>query len=62
MFLASKFGFVGESVETMGLNGSPEYVPEALERSLKRLGTDYIDLWYLIRSVLFETSNIHPRR
>jgi aryl-alcohol dehydrogenase-like predicted oxidoreductase len=31
------------------LNGSPEYVKQACEASLKRLGTDVIDLYYLHR-------------
>lgn len=32
-----------------GLNGSPDYVRRAAERSLRHLGTDYIDLYYLHR-------------
>jgi len=45
VFLASKFGF------TPGLtvDGSPEYVKQAVESSLKRLGVEYIDLYYLHR-------------
>lgn len=44
--LASKFGFLPNE---SGLNGRPEYVFSACDASLKRLGTDYIDLYYLHR-------------
>ena len=44
--LASKFGFLPDE---SGLNGRPEYVFSACDASLKRLGTDYIDLYYLHR-------------
>ncbi|MFB6731902.1 aldo/keto reductase [Bacillus mobilis] len=48
--IATKFGFVrNESGAVLGINGSPEYVKKACESSLKRLGTDYIDLYYLHR-------------
>jgi aryl-alcohol dehydrogenase-like predicted oxidoreductase len=42
IFLATKFGFT-ES----GINGTPEYVRAAAEKSLKRLGIETIDLYYL---------------
>jgi aryl-alcohol dehydrogenase-like predicted oxidoreductase len=32
-----------------GRNGTPEYIRKATHRSLKHLGTDYIDLYYLHR-------------
>ena len=32
-----------------GRNGTPEYIRKAAHRSLKHLGTDYIDLYYLHR-------------
>jgi aryl-alcohol dehydrogenase-like predicted oxidoreductase len=32
-----------------GPNGSPTYARRALERSLRNLGTDHVDLWYLHR-------------
>ncbi|WP_068148295.1 aldo/keto reductase [Rhodococcoides corynebacterioides] len=32
-----------------GLNGSPEHVRRAIERSLRHLGTDHVDLYYLHR-------------
>jgi aryl-alcohol dehydrogenase-like predicted oxidoreductase len=48
--IATKFGFVrNDSGAVLGINGSREYVKMACESSLKRLGTDYIDLYYLHR-------------
>lgn len=48
--IATKFGFVrGKDGSRLGINGSPEYVKEACNASLKQLGTDYIDLYYLHR-------------
>jgi aryl-alcohol dehydrogenase-like predicted oxidoreductase len=45
--VATKFGNVrGEDGSFLGVNGRPEYVKEACEKSLLRLGTDYIDLYY----------------
>ncbi|MED4224652.1 aldo/keto reductase [Neobacillus cucumis] len=45
--IATKFGNVrGSSGEFLGINGRPEYVKEACEDSLRRLGVDYIDLYY----------------
>ncbi|KIP07253.1 hypothetical protein PHLGIDRAFT_105991 [Phlebiopsis gigantea 11061_1 CR5-6] len=51
VFLATKFGFVPDSDPAKGftINGTPEYVKEALDKSLKRLGVEQIDLWYLHR-------------
>jgi len=45
--LATKFGIV-RNLQTGArlINGSPEYVKAACEASLKRLQTDYIDLYY----------------
>ena len=53
IFLATKFGFIrGEDYKrSSGVDGSPEYVKEALQKSLEKLGTDHIDLWYLHRCV-----------
>jgi len=45
IFLATKFG-----VTRTGNNGKPEYVKEACNKSLKRLGVDQIDLYYLHRA------------
>ena len=65
IFLATKFGgAVGGGTFPNGRTvcGDPDYVAKAIDRSLQQLGTDYIDLWYLIRSVLFATANINPSR
>jgi aryl-alcohol dehydrogenase-like predicted oxidoreductase len=49
--IATKFGFEIDDNEqlTWGFNGKPEYVKKAVDRSLKNIGTDYIDLYYLHR-------------
>lgn len=45
--VATKFGNMRSSDGAfLGINGRPEYVKSACEASLKRLGTDYIDLYY----------------
>jgi aryl-alcohol dehydrogenase-like predicted oxidoreductase len=45
--LATKFGIVrGKKGEPMGVNGRPEYVRQCFEESVKRLGVDYVDLYY----------------
>lgn len=45
--LATKFGVVrNEAGEFTGLDGRPDYVRAACEASLRRLGTDHIDLYY----------------
>ncbi|PWF46626.1 aldo/keto reductase [Massilia glaciei] len=44
--LATKFGFRIENGETTGTNSRPEHIKLAVEGSLRRLGTDYIDLLY----------------
>jgi aryl-alcohol dehydrogenase-like predicted oxidoreductase len=45
--IATKFGNVRAADGTfLGVNGRPEYVKQACEASLRRLGTDYIDLYY----------------
>jgi aryl-alcohol dehydrogenase-like predicted oxidoreductase len=45
--LATKFGVVrNEKGEFLGINGQPDYVRSACDASLKRLGLDYIDLYY----------------
>jgi aryl-alcohol dehydrogenase-like predicted oxidoreductase len=57
-FIASKFGIVyedtwnGTALPTgwgfdLKINASPEYVAYAIDKSLQRLQTDHIDLWYL---------------
>jgi aryl-alcohol dehydrogenase-like predicted oxidoreductase len=44
--LATKFGNLRKPDGTAGVNGRPEYVPQACDASLKRLGVDTIDLYY----------------
>jgi aryl-alcohol dehydrogenase-like predicted oxidoreductase len=47
--LATKFGIVrspGTSMDQRSINGRPDYVREACDASLKRLGVDHIDLYY----------------
>jgi aryl-alcohol dehydrogenase-like predicted oxidoreductase len=45
--LATKFGNVrGEDGSWLGVNGRPDYVKQACDASLQRLGTDWIDLYY----------------
>jgi aryl-alcohol dehydrogenase-like predicted oxidoreductase len=47
VILATKFGIVrGDDPSYRGVNGRPEYVKESCEASLRRLGADYIDLYY----------------
>jgi aryl-alcohol dehydrogenase-like predicted oxidoreductase len=44
--VATKFGQTQRPGQSNGVNGRPEYVVEACEASLKRLGIDVIDLYY----------------
>jgi aryl-alcohol dehydrogenase-like predicted oxidoreductase len=45
--LATKFGIVrGDDPRSRGVNGRPEYVAEAIDASLERLGVDHVDLYY----------------
>jgi len=45
--LATKFGHLrGDDGAWLGVNGRPDHVKRACDASLKRLGTDYIDLYY----------------
>jgi aryl-alcohol dehydrogenase-like predicted oxidoreductase len=46
VIVATKFGFHIVNGKSSGLNSRPEHVREAVEGSLRRLGTDYIDLLY----------------
>jgi aryl-alcohol dehydrogenase-like predicted oxidoreductase len=48
--VASKFGNIrGPGGQRGGVNGKPDYVPVACEASLKRMGIDTIDLYYIHR-------------
>lgn len=47
-FIATKFGIVRDpsNPHLRGVNGTPGYIRSAVEGSLRRLGTDTIDLYY----------------
>lgn len=49
--IATKFGYEIDDAGHMtnALNGRPERMQKPIERSLKNLGTDYVDLYYLHR-------------
>ena len=51
LILATKFGIVRDKQNpaNRSINGKPEYVKQACEASLKRLGRETIDLYYLHR-------------
>jgi aryl-alcohol dehydrogenase-like predicted oxidoreductase len=49
IFIATKFGFTQDAAGKMTFNGSPAYVKQAVEASLKRLNIDTIDLYYAHR-------------
>ena len=51
VLLATKFGIVRDPSDPVkrGFNGKPIYVQSSVEGSLKRLGVDVIDLYYLHR-------------
>src|SRR5579864_713147 len=48
LIIATKFGIVRDPANplTRSINGKPDYVRKSCEGSLKRLGTDHIDLYY----------------
>ncbi len=51
VIVATKFGILRDpkNPSVRGLDGSPEYVRKAFDGSLKRLGFDYVNLYYLHR-------------
>jgi aryl-alcohol dehydrogenase-like predicted oxidoreductase len=49
IFIATKFGFRWREDNTNYLDGSPEWMQIAIEKSLKRLKVDVIDLYYAHR-------------
>lgn len=45
--IATKFGVVRDKQgNVLGINGKPDYIKNALEESLQRLGVEHIDLYY----------------
>ncbi|KAK5624978.1 hypothetical protein RRF57_000694 [Xylaria bambusicola] len=54
IFLATKFGLKPDANVTNGIavDSSPEHCRQSIESSLKRLGVDYIDLYYMHRANL----------
>ncbi|CAB4380328.1 unnamed protein product [Rhizophagus irregularis] len=46
IFICTKFGYIRKPDQSYEVSGKREYVRQACERSLKRLGVDYIDLYY----------------
>src|SRR5207249_1843101 len=44
--IATKFGWQIENARSVGVNSRPEHIREAVEGSLRRLGTEHIDLLY----------------
>lgn len=54
IFLATKFGF-----SPTGIRGDPDYIRQQVEKSLKALGVETIDLYYAhrcVKTVLIELS------
>ncbi len=50
IIISTKFGFVpNDNAKLTGVNGSPDYIKIAVERSLKRLNIEVIDLYYAHR-------------
>jgi len=45
LVIATKFGFVFDEKVITGFDGSPAHMKQAVEASLKRMKTDYIDLY-----------------
>jgi aryl-alcohol dehydrogenase-like predicted oxidoreductase len=46
LVIATKFGFRFQGDQIAGLDSHPKHIKQVAEASLRRLGTDYIDLFY----------------
>jgi aryl-alcohol dehydrogenase-like predicted oxidoreductase len=46
LVLATKFGNVRNEDGSREINGKPEYIRRAIDRSLERLGVEHVDLYY----------------
>lgn len=49
VILATKGGITGRDADGLVVNGRPDYLHKACEASMKRLGVEYLDLYYLHR-------------
>ena len=49
VILATKFAYIENNDGSMSVRCDPEYIKIACDRSLQRLNTDYIDLYYMHR-------------
>lgn len=49
LVIASKFGLKAQTSSDRQVSGHPEYLKQAVRDSLRRLGMDYLDLYYLHR-------------
>lgn len=47
VYIATKGGITFEGTRRIGISNHPAYLRKALEASLRRLGRDYIDLYYI---------------
>jgi aryl-alcohol dehydrogenase-like predicted oxidoreductase len=50
IFLATKFGLKADETGGLTVDSSPEHCRQCVERSLKRLGVEQIDLYYMHRA------------
>ncbi|KAI0970599.1 Aldo/keto reductase [Xylaria arbuscula] len=50
IFLATKFGLRHEENDGIAVDSSPEYCRQCIENSLKRLGVEQLDLYYMHRA------------
>ncbi len=58
IFLADKFGIVMDGMQFKGIDSTADYCKRACEESLKKLGTDRIDLCMCLPSRLLKVAVI----